>query len=135
MNPVVLDTHALVWLLAGDDNLGAGARRLADAAAREDGLLVSAISFWEVAMLSQRGRLSLTVPPSVWRRQALQLGVRESPVTGEIGVAAAKLEGFHPDPADRMIAATALFHGAVLVTADSMVLLWKGSLERLDARS
>lgn len=134
MNPVLLDTHALVWLLAGDSNLGNRSRELADVATREDALLVSAISFWEVAMLAQRRRLSLNQPAAQWRRRVLELGISEVAVSGDVGILATELEEFPPDPADRMIAATSLLRGATLVTADAAILGWKGSLERQDAR-
>ena len=43
------------------------------------------------------------------------------------------LPNFHPDPADRIIVATAL-EGHRLLTADELILGWSGSLDRLDAR-
>jgi PIN domain nuclease of toxin-antitoxin system len=60
--------------------------------------------------------------------------VREWPLTGEVGIAAATLLDFHPDPADRFITATALLYGATLVTADDRILTWSGTLRRHDAR-
>jgi PIN domain nuclease of toxin-antitoxin system len=131
---VLLDTHALVWLLSGDATLGAQARELMDAAAREEALMVSAISFWEVAMLARRGRLWLQQPADRWRRQVLELGIGEVAVSGDVGILATELAEFPPDPADRMIAATALVQGAALITADTAILGWQGSLVRHDAR-
>ena len=130
---VLLDTHALVWLLEGDEHLGNEARRLADTAVKEDALLVSAMTFWEVAMLVQRHCLVLVQPVANWRRNVLELGIAEIPVTGDIGILAAELEAFPPDPADRIIAATAMAHGARLITADAKILGWKGQLSRHDA--
>jgi PIN domain nuclease of toxin-antitoxin system len=60
--------------------------------------------------------------------------VREWPVTGEVGMAAAALLEFHADPADRFITATALLYGATLVTADDQILAWLGTLQRHNAR-
>ena len=135
MNAVLLDTHALVWLLEGDEHLGHEARQLADAAARADTLLVSAMTFWEVAMLARRHRLVLAQPAASWRQKVLELGIAEIPMSGDIGILATELEDFPPDPADRIIAATAAVHGATLITADSSILGWKGQLSRHDARS
>ena len=59
---------------------------------------------------------------------------QQLPLTGEVGIAAAILVDFHPDPADRFITATALRHGATLVTADDRILTWSGTLRRHDAR-
>ena len=112
MNPILLDTHTLVWQLEDYPQLGRQAARLFDAAARDGIQLVSAMTFWEVAMLAQPRRLALSLPSAIWRQRALELGIVEIPVSGEIGIVAAELEDFPPDPADRIIAATAMAQGA-----------------------
>jgi PIN domain nuclease of toxin-antitoxin system len=131
---ILLDTHALIWLAEGHPQLGDRARQLADHALAHDGLGVSAITFWEIAMLHQRGRIQLLQPVAAWRQRLIEHGVREWPVTGEVGMAAAALLEFHPDPADRFITATALLHGTTLVTADDRILAWSGALQRHNAR-
>lgn len=135
LSGVLLDTHTLVWLLEGNQRLGPLARDLTDSAVQEDNLLVSAISFWEVAMLTQRHRLELSQPPELWRRAVLALGVAEIPVSGDIAIRSTEFQDFPVDPADRIIAATALTHDATLVTADSAILDWTGQLRRHDARN
>ena len=134
MTSALLDTHTLVWLMLGNPILGAGARRMANDALNEQSLYVSTISFWEVAMLAQRGSLPLARTPLAWRRDVVGLGIIEVPVTGEIAILAAELQDFHRDLADRIIAATAQLQGAVLLTADARILGWKGQLERHNAR-
>lgn len=134
MSGLLLDTHALVWLVEGDDSLGAKARARAEAACAEDVLTVSAASFWETARLLARGRLAFAVPLAAWRRAVLALGVQEVPVTGDIAIDGGALPGFKGDAADRVIAATALHIGATLMTADPRMLAWTGPLARLDAR-
>ena len=62
----------------------------------------------------------------------LEQGIVELPVDGAIAIRANRLQGFHPDPADRIIAATAL-DGHTLLTADRPILDWPGPLSRLDA--
>jgi len=130
----LLDTHALVWLTEGSSRLGSAARRLADAALGEDQLAVSAISFWEVGMLQRKGRVALQQPPETWRSKLLELGLREVPVDGNIGIAAATMTDIHPDPADRIIVATASLAAATLITADDRILAWPGALRTHDAR-
>lgn len=122
----LLDTHALVWLVEASAELSPRARKSIDAAARADGLAVSAITFWEVAMLRERGRLALTTAPAEWRRRVLALpGVVEAPVTGDIGVEAVDLPGeLHGDPADRLLVATARIHGWRLATHDRRLLAY-----------
>lgn len=131
---MLLDTHVLVWLDAGSDKLGKQARHAIEAAFESDELAVCAISFWELAMLQQRGRIALP-PLRAWREELLSMGLREIAVDGQIGLAAAELPDFHPDPADRLIVATAIQRNAVLASADARILEWRASLERVDARS
>lgn len=131
---IVLDTHVLVWVAEDDEQLGRTAGGRIERALQRDELAVSAFTFWEIAMLATKGRLRLTSPPAEARRRALESGVREIPVTGDIAVAAAGLSGFHGDPADRIIAATAMAMDAVLLTADRTLLTWRGGLKSTNAR-
>ena len=128
----MLDTHVLVWLDDNNPKLGANCRAAADNALADDALTVSAISFWEVAMLVRRGRLALNVGLDTWRRDLPAAGLRELPVDGRVGILAASLS-LHGDPADRLIAATATMNDAVLATADERLLEWQTDLSRLNA--
>jgi len=111
--------------------------------ARDDGeLAVSAISFWEISLLAAKGRLELSQPPAELRAELLNTSVSkrvfrnecfEIPLTGEIAIEAVSLETLHGDPADRFIVATAVIHGATLVTADRALLRWKSRLARQNA--
>jgi PIN domain nuclease of toxin-antitoxin system len=99
-----------------------------------DALLVSAISFWEIAMLVAKKRLVLELEPGEFRHAALSLGIREVAVSGDLGIAAARLTRFHGDPGDRIILATSLATNAALVTADRAMLRWRGPGRRMSAR-
>lgn len=92
------------------------------------------MSFWEVAMLVTKSRITIELPVATWRQDLLTLGLIEIPVSGEVGIAAVHLEHLHGDPADRLIVATALLQKATLITADRKLLEWPGQLERVDAR-
>jgi len=131
---IVIDTHVLIWLTEGHERIGKKTRRLADEALKDDSLCVSAISFWEVEMLSQKGKICLSQPTRTWRLELLGLGLLEIPISGEIGIEAAAIENFHGDPADRIITATALHHGATIITADEQIIKWPGRLKLQDAR-
>lgn len=131
---ILLDTHVLLWLDLGRAELGSASRRRADEALRVGDLLVSAISFWEIARLAQRGRVILTLSADAWRRNLLGCGLREVAIDGRIGIRATELEELHRDPADRLIVASAIEIGAQLMTADRRILAWPGDLLRLDAR-
>ena len=134
MSPALLDTHALVWLVAHPDRLGRQALKLAKAAQEQGCLYVSAISFWEIAILAEAGVLRLKSKPEKWRAEALGLGLMEIELSGSIAIRATELMDFHQDPADRFIAATAAELGATLVTADAVLLEWRSKVKRQDAR-
>jgi PIN domain nuclease of toxin-antitoxin system len=131
---ILLDTHALLWLESGSERLGPRTRRLVDRALADDELGVSAITFGEIGMLVAKERLALTRPAERLRDELLGSGLVELPLTGDAALAAAGLEAFHADPADRFIVATALASAATLVTADSRILDWPGRVKRQDAR-
>ena len=116
----LLDTHAWVWLVAEPKRLSARARRYIDREMRSGPLLVSSMSVWEVAMLTKRGRLSLTIGVEDWVAHCEALPFLSFvPVSNRIALASGRLPGFpSPDPADRIIVATALVLGAIVVTAD-----------------
>ncbi len=130
---MILDTHTLLWMDCDDSALGALAREHIAIAWRSGHVAVSAISFWEVAMLAERGRIELPVPANQWRMDWLRAGLTEVPVDGHVAVQSCQLKDFHRDPADRFIVATALIHGGPLITADRQILEWPHDLERVDA--
>ena len=131
---ILLDTHVLVWTMNESSDLGAESRALIENALRDRALAVSAYSFWEIALLVAKRRLAFALPLRHWHQRVVSLGIRDVAVTAEIGIRAAELDDFHRDPADRLIAATALTESACLVTADDLILRWPGPLERHDAR-
>ncbi len=130
---ILLDTHVLIWLDQGSERLGREAREQIEEQFSHSEITVSSISFWEIAMLVQKKRLSIAMDLNSWRRSLLRSGVNEIEVSGEIGIRSAQLENFHGDPADRIITATALHLGAKLITADQKILNYGIELERLNA--
>jgi len=117
----LLDTHVWVWWVSDPGRLSAPARLAIEKARSGDGVLVSSISVWEVAMLVVRGRLVLTIPVEEWvtRCEAVP-GLRFVPVDPAIALRSVNLPGLlHPDPADRIIVATALEKKARLITKDA----------------
>ena len=131
---IVLDTHVLLWMDRDDAALGAQSRSIIDQAWKKDIVAVSAISFWETALLAQRGRIELPVSVEAWRGDLLQAGIQEIPLDGRIALLAASLDSEHRDPANRFIIATALHHEALLLTADKVLLDWGPNLIRHNAR-
>lgn len=115
--PYLLDTHIWVWYLLGSERLPVVTRAAIDDA--QGALWLSAISAWEVAMLHERGRLDLEGGPRRWVERALdRFPLSEAPVTREIALRSHEVMVEHRDPADRMLAATALVHDLTLITVD-----------------
>jgi PIN domain nuclease of toxin-antitoxin system len=119
----VLDTHALVWWVAGAPSLSRKARTAIQRARGDGALVASAISVWKIAMRVRRERLALTMDVDAWLGTVAQIdGMRFVPVDADIAARSAALPGaFRKDPADRMIAATARRLGAPLVTRDEKI--------------
>ena len=117
---IVLDTHALVFYAGRPDDLSARARRRIDEEVAAGTAWFSSISVWEVAMLVRRGRLELSVGVEDWVAGVETIpGLTALAVTNPIALRAVALPEEYPsDPADRLIAATALLLGAELVTKD-----------------
>jgi len=128
---MLLDTHVLIWWANGDrQRLSATALAAIDAAIESTGqpggspgLLVSAISCWEVAMLVNRGRLALSLDVERWLALLTSHpAVRLLALDPTVAVAATRLpEPFHADPADRFLVAQARALGIPLLSADNKI--------------
>ena len=130
---MLLDTQVLLWLRLGSTRLGQRARLEIEQSWQSDEVGVSAITFWEVAMLKDKGRIRFPEDIGLWRKEQLDQGLIEIPVDGDIALRAGLLPDMHGDPADRIIVATAMV-GHRLVTTDRRILAWPGQLPRLNAR-
>ncbi|MCX5966907.1 MAG: type II toxin-antitoxin system VapC family toxin [Cyanobacteria bacterium] len=128
---ILLDTPVLVWWASGDvqrlspQALAAIEAEIERAAqpGQSPGLLVSAISCWEVAMLVQRGRLALSLEVERWLALVASIpAVRLLPLEPAVAVAATRLpEPFHADPADRFLVAQARELAVPLLSADRKI--------------
>lgn len=120
---IVLDTQAWLWWLHDPSRLSARARQTITRAEGEDGMIVSAISVWEVATKHTLGRLVLPMQLDAWFALARTYrGIVIEPVSAADALASACLPGsFHKDPADRLIVALARRLQAGLVTADTLI--------------
>jgi PIN domain nuclease of toxin-antitoxin system len=120
---IVLDTHVWIWWVSSQEFLSKTAKQIIDEAVTERSIFISSISAWEVAMLVSRGRLKLTMSPRDWIAASEALPFFDFvPVSNSIALKSVELPGDpHSDPADRIIIATAVSLGAVLVTKDKRI--------------
>src|SRR5262245_47859182 len=118
---IVLDTHVVVWWVSGETkNFSRKARQLLEQHGKRNELLISSISIFEIVTLERRGRLRFKVSASEWLGQVRRLPEYcIEPLTDDIAERAGQFgDAFPGDPADRLIAATALVRGVPLMTHD-----------------
>ena len=124
MSDVLFDTCAVVWVANGEVLREPAASELPIALGHGGRLFVSPMTAWEVAMLVAKGKIALSISPSIWfERFCEQPGVVLAELPPSVLVAAASLPGAPPaDPVDRILAATAREFGYLLVTRDKQLL-------------
>ena len=119
--PTICDTHVLLFWAHAPERPSSAARQALELGRSQAELAIADITLWELALLQERGRLQLPdeVDPAFYFKQllaALRLAVL--PITPEIALLSRSSLFQHGDPADRLIAATALHGGWPLITAD-----------------
>ena len=121
---ILLDTHVWLWWVQDPDRIKESARRRLDAEESQNGLLVSAVSFWEIALKVSIGKLVLPMDVQTWLAKARAYpGIRVVPLSAEAAVESTQLPGsFHNDPADRFLVAQARIREIPLATADGKIL-------------
>jgi PIN domain nuclease of toxin-antitoxin system len=110
---LLLDTHAAVWWLSGDERFGAKAVERIEQAGE---VLLSAAVVWEVAIKRSLGKLEA---PGGFAATLLGAGARPLPVTLDHAAAVERLPWHHRDPFDRLLVAQAGIERAALVTGDA----------------
>lgn len=122
---IVLDTHVLIWWIDNPQKLSNKARKIIDEEKlEEENILISSISTLEIYRLVKNGKLELTNHIDSWIGKIESLPfVKFIPVDNKIAAESIMLPDFsNNDPADRIIVATALVHGATLITSDKKIL-------------
>lgn len=124
---ILIDTQVLIWYVTSSDSISNRAKRLIDKQKKDGLIYVSSISIWEIALLTQKGRLNLSTDVDSWVKKVEALTfLRFIPVDNEIALKSVTLPGnLHSDPADRIIIATANLLGATLITSDQKIRKYK----------
>ncbi|HYK87475.1 MAG TPA: type II toxin-antitoxin system VapC family toxin [Acidobacteriota bacterium] len=118
---LLLDTHIWIWSLTDPGRLS---RRVSKSLHDpENEIWLSPISVWETLVLVRKGRLILEGKPEAWIREALsKASLKEATLNHEVAIVSSTLRLAHQDPADRLLAATAIVYDLILVTADERLL-------------
>jgi len=125
---LLLDTCALIYDALSPERLSRPAEVAIQKGHAQSELACSGISLWEIAMLVAKGRLDPGTDALGFIRLLLAARrLQVLPITPEIAVTSADTNLFsHADPADRIIAATALIHKVRLITCDAHLAKVKG---------
>lgn len=123
---LLLDTNVLLRLAAASESVSDSFKQEVESGLGQGSVAVSSITFVETTRLHHHGRIDLGCHPGVWRSERLRSGLREVPIGGEIAVESVLLmnSGFHNDPADQLIVATAMLGGLRLATMDRKIIAW-----------
>jgi len=114
---LIVDTHYLIWDLQGNSRFD---RAIPVLESYGTEVYISSISFWELGMLVGKGKISLPYSIEQFFSDLTRLrGYKILHLTPAISDTISKYANeINGDPADRIIAATAMIYDATLLTAD-----------------
>ena len=118
---ILLDTCIMIFDALAPEQLSKRALKELEKGRESGSLACSDISLWEIAMLMSKGRVKAAMPPRDFVADVIAANrLLVLPITPDIAFHASHHADFtHGDPADRIIAATALHHRAILLTCDT----------------
>jgi PIN domain nuclease of toxin-antitoxin system len=119
---ILADTHVVLWLALDEAKISRHAKAAIEQARRDsEAVAISVISLWEITLAAIRGRIDLKASLETFLSMVEEKFV-VLPITGRICALTTGLPATYPrDPADRIIGATALDRGLLLITADSEI--------------
>jgi len=115
---VLLDTHALLWLLLEPAKLSRRVRTLVSDTKTE--VLVSSATAWEIATKHRLGKLEHAENVVRGHAEHLQRALAtELPISSAHALLAGSFKNAHKDPFDRLIAAQSVLEAVTLVSSDA----------------
>lgn len=115
---LLVDTHAFLWFVAGDERLSSRPRRRIEDPAHDKFLSVASI--WEAAIKASLGKLTLSVSlDAVIDEGAVKNGITLLDVRREHAAAVERLPFHHRDPFDRLLVCQAMIEKMDIVSADA----------------
>ncbi len=121
---IVVDTHVIIWDALNPKLLSKKAKNAIIEANEVDGIIFCEISLWEIAMLINKGRISIDISYLDFIKMvSLSNKYQFKGITPEIAELSTSFsEDVNKDPADRIIAATSVIYNVPLVTKDKNLL-------------
>ncbi len=117
---LLIDTSTFLWFLTADHQLSEAAATAIRSP--ENDVWLSAVSFWEILVKHQLGRLPLPeAPESYIPKQRKRHGIASLALREKAMTHLPKLPAHHKDPFDRVLVCQSLEHGLILVTSDPLV--------------
>ena len=124
---LLLDTHALLWWLADDPQLGERARdQIADPA---NTVVVSSASLWEIVIKQRLGKLQVDI--AAIEKEVAQQGMVRLGLEADHLIELSSMDVHHRDPFDQMLVAQARAEDMPLLTADTRIAAY--SVDRIAA--
>ena len=113
----LLDTNVILWWLTEPEKIAPKARKIISD--RNNAIYTSSVSYWEMAIKTNIGRL--TLPNNILGILSAE-GFLMLPLTPEEGLSVVDLPAIHQDPFDRMLVIQAKLNDLVLITPDKKIM-------------
>jgi len=124
---ILIDTHCFLWSFIAPDRLHEDACNILTSG--NDRLYFSAASSWEIAIKVGIGKLRLPEPPAVYvPKRIAKRGLIGLPIEHAHALHVETLPAIHKDPFDRLLVAQAQIESLTLLTADTWVTKYGGSI-------
>jgi PIN domain nuclease of toxin-antitoxin system len=113
----LLDTHAFLWFVLNDVSLGAKIRSLIGDP--QNDILISPVTFWEIAIKVSIGKFSLPEPFGPFMEDQIRQNDFEIlPITLADANEVVSLSFHHRDPFDRLLIAQSIVSRIPLISTD-----------------